>query len=95
MKLSRTKNNTPGIDAASPDNLLQGTTDDDTHEYSPASVAALLVAGNQAENATEDLVHAGSLWDRAYDSLKDHEPHLISEYEKLLSLVPDNRGFLH
>lgn len=95
LKVSRTQNNSPSIDAASPDNSLQGTRDDNTNEYSSASAAAPTVADNQVEDATEDLVHAGSLWDRAYNSLKDGEPDLITDYEKLLSLVPDNSGFLH
>ncbi|KAK5991794.1 Vegetative incompatibility protein HET-E-1 [Cladobotryum mycophilum] len=33
------------------------------------------------------MVNNGSLWDRAYNGLKDCEPDLITEYEKLLSRV--------
>ena len=43
--------------------------------------------GDQAADGAEDLATDGSLWDRAYDTLKDEEPDRIAEYEDLLSRV--------
>ncbi|KAF4636392.1 hypothetical protein G7Y89_g1706 [Cudoniella acicularis] len=45
------------------------------------------VAGGQAADITEDLATDRSLWDRAYDTLKDEKHVLIAEYEDLLSRV--------
>ncbi|KAK5991625.1 Vegetative incompatibility protein HET-E-1 [Cladobotryum mycophilum] len=86
-RLSRTQRNSHDIDTTSPGNLLQGITDDDTNESSSTAAAAPPVTGNRVEDAAEDMVNNGSLWDRAYNGLKDCEPDLITEYEKLLSRV--------
>ncbi|KAK3933971.1 hypothetical protein QBC46DRAFT_92459 [Diplogelasinospora grovesii] len=45
------------------------------------------VAGDQAANVTKDLATDGTLWDKAYDTLKGEKDDLIVEYENLLSKV--------
>jgi hypothetical protein len=56
-------------------------------EAKAAGETSQAATGNQAAHVA-DLARDDSLWDRAYDALKDEEPDLIAAYEDLLSGVP-------
>jgi hypothetical protein len=43
-----------------------------------------MIASDQNANTREELAD-GSLWDRAYDALRNEEPKRIAAYEVLLS----------
>lgn len=63
------------------------------HSVAPPTCAATSDPSTQptVEQLTWDAEHVEiSLWDKAYDSLRDEKPELISLYEDLLSRVLAN-----
>ena len=76
---------------------VPSTTSDTAFHSSPnntgvkaATEISQRASSDQVADITEDLTMDGSLWDRAYDILKnekDKSPNLIAAYEDILSRV--------
>jgi hypothetical protein len=57
----------------------------DTTSHAISSASQCPPETIETETSDGDNVKALTLWDRAYDSLREKNPKLVDEYEKLLS----------